>query len=110
MGVLHAFDGKAKYADEAALRQGLFLSVPAAIGRSPGWQKMVKRVPLDRLLLETDSPALAPVPGEHNRIANLPLAAREIARLHNVDVQTVVEQTSRNAQRLWLDRSAPGAQ
>ena len=55
--VLHAFDGKAHYA-QAAAAAGYYLSVPPCARRSPLMQKWIKRVPLDRLLLETDAPAL----------------------------------------------------
>jgi TatD DNase family protein len=100
-GVLHAFDGKVKYAEQAH-RMGLKLSVPACIVRSPGIQKMVKRLPLDALLLETDSPALGPEKGGLNHIANVLQSAQAIATLHGVSVEHVQAVTSATAAELWL--------
>lgn len=60
--VLHAFDGKAHYAEQGAAL-GYYFSVPPSVVRSPHMQKMVKRLPLDSLLLETDAPALVGIIG-----------------------------------------------
>eukprot|EP00730_Choanoeca_flexa_P016330 TRINITY_DN7686_c0_g1_i1.p1 TRINITY_DN7686_c0_g1~~TRINITY_DN7686_c0_g1_i1.p1 ORF type:complete len:261 (+),score=31.62 TRINITY_DN7686_c0_g1_i1:885-1667(+) len=100
--VLHAFDGKVKYA-ELAHKLGYKLSVPACVVRSPSLQKMVKRLPLDALLLETDSPALAPVKQTTNHPANVALAAEEIAKLHGTSVENVRTTTSATAAALWLN-------
>lgn len=56
--VLHAFDGRPHYAEDAAKRLGYRFSVAPIVSRSPSLQKMVARLPLDALLLETDAPAL----------------------------------------------------
>ena len=60
--------------------------------------------PLDQILLETDSPYLAPVPnrGKRNSSLNIPYIAREIAQIKNISYEEVVEQTSRNAKRLFF--------
>ena len=60
-------------------------------------------VPLDRLLIETDSPYLAPVPfrGKPNEPAYVPYVAAEIARLRGIDVETVASATSANFFRLF---------
>ena len=65
--------------------------------------EVVRRVPLDRLLLETDAPYLTPVPhrGERNESAYLPLVAAKIAELKETDVETVAAVTTRNAQELF---------
>mgnify|MGYP000837466942 FL=1 len=62
----------------------------------------MKYVPLDRIVLETDSPYLAPVPnrGKRNSSLNLPLVADEIAALKNVTREEVIEATTANAKRL----------
>ena len=99
--MLHAFDGKSKYA-ETAFALGFKLSVPACIVRSPGLQKLVKRLPLDALLLETDSPALSPERGSVNRLTNIRIAAEEISRLQSKEV---IEATNLNSRKLWLNEN-----
>lgn len=65
--------------------------------------EVVRRVPLDRLLLETDAPYLTPVPhrGERNESAYIPLIAAKIAELKDTDIETVAAVTTRNAQELF---------
>lgn len=55
-------------------------------------------VPLDRLLIETDSPYLAPVPyrGKLNNPSYVPHVAQELARVKNVTIEKIAEQTSLN--------------
>ena len=60
-------------------------------------------MPLDRCLIETDSPYLAPVPyrGKTNNPSYVPYVARQIAELKGVPVEQVAEATSRNFERLF---------
>jgi TatD DNase family protein len=87
---LHAFDGKARYAREAA-ELGWYLSVPPSVVRSEQQRKLVAAVPLCRLLLETDSPVLGPDPGARNEPANLRLSAAAIAEIQGVPLEQVLE-------------------
>eukprot|EP00048_Salpingoeca_helianthica_P003881 m.71458 g.71458 ORF g.71458 m.71458 type:complete len:265 (+) comp12946_c0_seq2:136-930(+) len=98
--VLHAFDGRAHYAEMAA-KEGFFFSIPPNIVRSSSFADLARRVPLESLLLETDSPALAPIAGERNVPANLMLACAAVAQMKSVSVETVIEVTSRNAASLF---------
>ena len=97
---LHAFDGKARYAREAAER-GWFLSVPPSVVRSPQKQKMVRAVPLDNLLLESDAPVLGPERSERNEPANVLVAARAIAECKGETLETVLAACARNTQTLF---------
>jgi TatD DNase family protein len=97
---LHAYGGKASSA-LPALDAGYFFSIPTSIVRSRQKQKLVKRLPLSCLLLETDSPVLGPEPGKRNEPANLLVALRTIAELKEVSEEEVVEAVAENFQRLY---------
>ncbi|HEY5861814.1 MAG TPA: TatD family hydrolase, partial [Casimicrobiaceae bacterium] len=64
---------------------------------------VARRVPLGRMLIETDSPYLAPVPyrGKRNQPAFVPHVATEIARLRDVPIDMVAAATSQNFFRLF---------
>ena len=68
-------------------------------------QEAARLVPLDRLLVETDAPYLAPVPyrGRTNQPAWVPAVARFVADLRDVPVTTVAEATAANGHR-WFPR------
>jgi TatD DNase family protein len=97
---LHAFDGKASTA-LPALDAGYFFSIPASIVRSRQKQKLVRRLPLSCMLLETDSPVLGPEPGRRNEPANLRIALKTIAELKEVPEEAVAEAVSENFKRLY---------
>jgi TatD DNase family protein len=98
--LLHAFDGKAATA-AAGVDAGYGFSIPPSVVRSPQKQKLVRYLPLDCLLLETDSPVLGPDPAVRNEPANLAIACRAVADLKGVSVDTVARVTTDNARRLF---------
>jgi TatD DNase family protein len=98
--LLHAFDGRAATA-AAGVDAGYGFSIPPSVVRSPQKQKLVRYLPLDCLLLETDSPVLGPDPALRNEPANLAIACRAVADLKGVSVDTVARVTTDNARRLF---------
>lgn len=100
---MHAFDGRAAKA-LPAVEAGYYFSVPPSIERSAQKQKLVKRLPLSCLLLETDSPVLGPSPDERNEPANLRRSALAVAELHGVSEREVLEVTTNNAVQLYGNR------
>ena len=66
-------------------------------------REVAKFVPLERLLIETDSPYLAPVPyrGKVNNPSYVPYVAKQIAEVRGMDLQAVAEATSRNFETLF---------
>jgi TatD DNase family protein len=98
--LLHAFDGKAAAAVEG-VEAGYAFSIPPSVVRSPQKQKLVRRLPLDCLLLETDSPVLGPDPAVRNEPANVVVACRAVAELKGVSPETVARVTTDNARRLF---------
>jgi TatD DNase family protein len=98
--LMHAFDGKAGDA-LAAAKHGYYFSIPTSIVYSEQKQKLARLLPLGSLMLETDSPVLAPVRGERNEPANLVRAAEKIAELKRITVGEVASATTENAKRLF---------
>jgi TatD DNase family protein len=99
--LMHAFDGKASYAVRAAEQHGYLFSIPPSVVRSSQKQKLVRLLPLEALVLESDSPVLGPEPGVRNEPANLMHAVRCIAALKGVSEDRVQEITTVNAKRLF---------
>jgi len=89
---LHAFDGKAGSAIKG-IERGYYFSIPPSIIRSTQKQKLVINLPLQNMLLETDSPVLGPEGDSRNEPANIILAAEKIAELKKVSLQEVQEIT-----------------
>jgi len=97
---MHAFDGKITAA-RPALAAGYFFSIPPSIVRSRQKQKLVRHLPLDCLLLETDSPVLGPESGARNEPANLTVSIRAIAGIKNIPEERVVEAVVENTRKLY---------
>jgi TatD DNase family protein len=98
--LLHAFDGKASAALEGA-EAGFFFSIPPSVVRSVQKQKLVRALPLERLLLETDSPVLGPDPAARNEPRNLRIACQAVADLKGVSFAEVADRTTANARALF---------
>lgn len=103
-GVMHCFSGDAALAEEV-LALGFYISIPGVVTfkNAEKLREAVAVVPLDRLLLETDGPFLAPVPfrGKRNEPAYLTHIADRVAAGKGVSPQEVASQTTANARRLF---------
>lgn len=103
-GVLHCFTEDWEMA-KAALDIGFYISLSGIVTfrNAEALREVARQVPVDRLLVETDSPYLAPVP--HRGKPNLPQYVREVAEylavLRGVSYETLAEQTSSNFKRLF---------
>jgi len=94
--IMHAFDGAAKHAVKAVER-GYMFSIPPSIARSQQKRNLVKRIPLENLLLESDSPVLSPVAGQVNYPWNILVSADWIGKIKGIPIEKVIEVTGRNA-------------
>ena len=98
-GVMHCFTETWEVA-EAALAQGFMISFSGIVTfkNAAELKEVAKRVPLDRMLVETDSPFLAPIPhrGQTNQPAFVKHVAEEIARLRGITFEEVAQATTRN--------------
>lgn len=103
-GVLHFFSGDVAMAHEA-LALGFYLGTdgPVTYKSARAMQEVVAAIPLDRLLVETDAPFLAPHPhrGERNEPAFVRHVAAQVAHLHGVTPEEVAVQTTQNARHLF---------
>ena len=103
-GVFHCFTGGRAMA-QRVLDLGFHLSLAGIVTfpRASELKEVAKMVPLERLLIETDSPFLAPVPhrGTRNEPANVVHVAETIAALRGVDVTTIGEAARANFARLF---------
>jgi TatD DNase family protein len=98
--LMHAFDGKASTALEG-VRAGYCFSIPPSVVRSAQKQKLVRHVPLEYLLLETDSPVLGPDPAVRNEPQNVRIACQAVADLKGLLPEEVGRVTTENACRLF---------
>ncbi|MFZ2525251.1 MAG: TatD family hydrolase [Candidatus Ferrigenium altingense] len=103
-GVMHCFTETWDVA-EAALEMGFYISFSGIITFKSAKQikEVAQRVPLERILIETDAPYLAPVPyrGKLNQPAYVKHIAEEIALLRGIDVSEVGRRTTENFMRLF---------
>lgn len=103
-GVMHCFSGDLAFA-RVVLDLGLFISIPGIVTFKNAAQlhEVARTIPLERMLLETDGPFLAPVPrrGKRNEPALLPHIARAVAALRNEPPEDIARATTSNARRLF---------
>lgn len=103
-GVMHSFAGSEQTA-RAALELGMFIGFtgPVTFKNAPELQKVAGGVPVERILVETDAPFLAPHPnrGRRNEPAFVRITAEKIAALHQTTLDIIARQTTENARRLF---------
>ncbi len=104
LGVLHTFSGDQAMA-KRAIELGFYISIsgPVTYKNARQLPEVVRALPLERLLVETDSPFLTPHPhrGKRNEPAYVRLVAEAIADLKGVSFNALAEVTTANAQRLF---------
>lgn len=104
VGVFHCFSGDAAAAGRA-LATGYYLSIPGIVTfpRAAELREAVRGVPLDRLLIETDSPYLAPTPfrGKRNEPAHVVRVAEAVAEARGVTRAELVAAVTENTRRLF---------
>ncbi len=103
-GVLHSFSADATTARQA-IEMDFYIGItgPITFRNSVDLQAVIAEIPLERLLLETDAPFMAPHPhrGRRNEPSYLPFIAEKVASLQNQPLSVVVKTTSANARRLF---------
>lgn len=103
-GVLHCFSGSFEMAQEI-YKMGWFIGVdgPLTYKNAAKLPEIVEKFPLERILVETDAPYLAPVPmrGKQNEPAFVTYVAAKVAEIRGISMEMVAKQTSINAEELY---------
>jgi TatD DNase family protein len=101
-GVIHCFSG-----DEALAREyivlGLKISFTGLITFAHNWDEVIKNIPLEKIMIETDAPYMAPIPyrGKRNEPLYVRYVAEKIAELKGLKFEEVAEKTYQNAKDLF---------
>ncbi|MFZ2161941.1 MAG: TatD family hydrolase [Sideroxyarcus sp.] len=107
-GVMHCFTENLEVA-RAAIDLGFYISFSGILTFKNATliKEVAQNIPLDKILIETDSPYLAPAPyrGKTNQPAYVKHVAEEVARLRNISLEEVGTTTSHNFRRLFLKQS-----
>lgn len=103
-GVLHCFSGSKEMAREI-IKIGMYIGLNGVVTFKNARKSLevIKEIPIDRLVLETDCPYLAPVPhrGERNDSSLIPYTAQKIAQTLEIDTQKLLDITQENAKKLY---------
>jgi len=103
-GIIHCFSGDDEMA-KACTDMGFYISIPGSITfkNAESFREIVKRIPLDSLLVETDAPFLTPEPfrGKRNEPSYVRYTAQKVAEIKKVSFDQVAEATTENAMRVY---------
>ncbi len=103
-GVLHCFSGSLEMAKEV-IKLGFYISIagPVTFKNAAKLPEIVKEIPLERLLVETDCPYLTPHPhrGKRNEPSYVRFVAEQVANLRGMDVMDLGKATSENAKKIF---------
>jgi len=105
-GILHCFSGTLEQAQEI-MNLGFFLGIGGVLTyKNSGLAEVIKQVPLEYLVLETDAPYLSPVPyrGKRNESAFIRLIAEKLAEAKNLDIEAVAVGTTTNVEKIFAKK------
>ena len=101
-GVAHFFSGTSEDA-YTLFDLGFLVSFTGVITFAKDYSKVIKEIPLEKIMIETDSPYVAPVPyrGSRNTPLYVTYVAKTISEIKKIPLKTVAETTTKNAQKLF---------
>lgn len=103
-GVFHAFSGSIETFEQLQKLGNWFIGIGGVLTyKKASIAEHVKSIPLERIVLETDSPYLTPVPyrGKRNESSYIPHIAEKLAQQKNIDIEEVADTTTSNAKKLF---------
>jgi TatD DNase family protein len=106
-GIFHCFTGTAEQAEQIVKLDFLLGIGGVSTFKKSGMDEVLPGIALDKIVLETDSPYLAPVPhrGKRNEPGYIPIIAAKIAALKNISLEEIQEQTTKNANQLFAQKA-----
>jgi TatD DNase family protein len=103
-GIIHCFSGDYEMA-KVCIEMGFYISIPGSITfkNAESFREIVKKIPLESLLVETDAPFLTPEPfrGKRNEPSYVRYTAQKVAEIKKVSFEKVAEVTTENAMRVY---------
>lgn len=101
-GVIHCFSGDENLAWQY-FNLGLIISFTGLITFSQRWDELIRKIPADKIMIETDSPYMTPEPhrGKRNEPVLVRFVAERIAEIRGVSIEKVAEMTTANAKQLF---------
>ena len=102
-GIIHCFSGSLEVAN-SYVKKGYLIGIGGVLTfKNSKLSLVVEKLPLESIVLETDSPYLAPVPfrGTKNESKNISIIAEEISKIKNISLQTVADVTTGNIVALF---------
>ena len=103
-GSIHAFSGRLEMA-QAFIKLGFYIGIGGVCTykNAKNIVNVIENIPIEYILLETDSPYLSPVPhrGEKNTSANIPIIANKISEIKKEELSTISRVTTKNAEQLF---------
>jgi TatD DNase family protein len=103
-GIFHSFGGSREELEKALSYSNFFLGINGIVTyKKASFKDYLTLAPIERILLETDAPYLAPVPfrGKRNEPAYLPYIVGKLAEIYGLSTETVTDKTTKNAQQLF---------
>ncbi len=102
-GIFHCFTGTFEQAQKV-IELGFYVGIGGVLTfKKSGLDEVVKKIPMERIVLETDSPYLAPTPfrGKRNESAYVKLVAEKLSAVKSIDFEVVANKTSTNAKNIF---------
>ncbi len=103
-GIFHCFTGTLEQAQHILDYGDFYLGIGGVVTfKNSGLDKVVKQLPLDKLVLETDAPYLTPTPfrGKRNEASYTELVAQKVADIHETAIENVAEITTQNSKTIF---------
>ncbi|MGL4781529.1 MAG: TatD family hydrolase [Bacteroidales bacterium] len=103
-GIFHSFGGSPEDAERILKAGDFYLGINGVVTfKNTTLRETLKKVSLDRIVLETDAPYLTPVPyrGKRNHPSYIPIIAKQLAEIYQVDLETIAKTTTKNASDLF---------